>query len=1002
MPSNESIKDYNVYEQLGQGGFAQVYRAQVKESSKEVAIKMIDKKSMKASRMTQRVEHEVKIHYQLKHPSILELYTFFEDKNYVYLVLELCQNGEMQRYLKSRPNNPTNPTQKPQHQKSLDEDETRHFLKQVVDGMIYLHSYGILHRDLTLSNLLLTKEMNVKIADFGLATQLNLPEEKHFTMCGTPNFISPEIASRNAHGLEADVWSLGCMMYTFLTGRPPFDTDGIRNTLNKVVHAEFEMPGYISHQAQDLITSLLKKNPLDRIPLSKVLEHPFMNRKHAQSCFKPIAVAAFSNESIDSGRGGTMPLSNNNKQHFLRNRNTQEVTNLATLQSGREEDFTNSLADSSRNTNTNNDTNDSTTTSSLFMSQGFQVIQKSNSKLDNTTPQPDPDSKNLYYNRFIKQQQIPPPPSPVPPSPPVKLSSYSPTKQRSLSQTQQQQLISSSSTSLSTATSSNSNNNSSSQLLSRSNIHLNAQYQYQSSSNEQNYYNQTNNNPIVNYNNNNISRKNSIIPSAASMENINSASSLTDAEHIPTSLSPSSPFMYKQQHQQLLQYQSDDSSSYPSLGSSSASASKVALKKKHRKKTEQVLASDVVVVVEKSLQNSVSPLKTGATLLRPTRQASKNAVLNIMEKNEVVLELIKVKKNQQFIMEVIRIEADLDKITIYQPNNGKGCLISNRPPSPPHDRENYLQFDYKSLPQTYWKKYDLASKFVKMVRSRTPKITLHTELSKCILYDTSPDFEALFYHGAKFHISNQGMIKITQLDGTSISMLDSSSRSTCLSPETQEMLELSHKWHKYCLEIEAIFQRQETLFIDIVSFPLTIGRRPPPPSPQTQISTNTPKNSNSIEDSSGSKYGNSFQHNTTSTSGCNPSMMSNFELKSASTSSLAMLNSNNNTRIYQNDSNVRKLTSAYDSLSSSPSPLTVSNNMMMMNQMSTHSLTSQRQNVSYHTRPQSSSSSSSSNHQNLYQQQIVHNHNSYPSTQQRQTFDNIPISLPQRDLNYFN
>jgi polo-like kinase 4 len=148
MPANESIKDYNVYEQLGQGGFAQVYRAQVKESSKEVAIKMIDKKTMKASRMTQRVEHEVKIHYQLKHPSILELFTFFEDKNYVYLVLELCHNGEMQRYLKNR-------------QKSLNEDETRHYLKQVVDGMIYLHSYGILHRDLTLSNLLLTKEMNV-------------------------------------------------------------------------------------------------------------------------------------------------------------------------------------------------------------------------------------------------------------------------------------------------------------------------------------------------------------------------------------------------------------------------------------------------------------------------------------------------------------------------------------------------------------------------------------------------------------------------------------------------------------------------------------------------------------------------------------------------------------------------------------------------------------------------------------------------------------------------
>ena len=109
----------------------------------------IDKKKMKATGMTKRVQEEVKIHWRLKHPSVLELYTFFEDKNYVYLVLELCHNGEIQNYLNKKP------------QQLLDEDETRHFLKQIVDGMLYLHSHGILHRDLALKNLLLTKEMNV-------------------------------------------------------------------------------------------------------------------------------------------------------------------------------------------------------------------------------------------------------------------------------------------------------------------------------------------------------------------------------------------------------------------------------------------------------------------------------------------------------------------------------------------------------------------------------------------------------------------------------------------------------------------------------------------------------------------------------------------------------------------------------------------------------------------------------------------------------------------------
>lgn len=150
-------------------------------------------------------------------------------------------------------------------------------MHQIITGMLYLHSHGILHRDLTLSNLLLTNNMNIKIADFGLATQLKMPHEKHYTMCGTPNYISPEIATRSAHGLESDVWSLGCMFFTLLAGKPPFDTDTVKNTLSKVVLADYEMPAFVSREAQDLIHQLLRKNPADRLSLSSVLDHPFMS-----------------------------------------------------------------------------------------------------------------------------------------------------------------------------------------------------------------------------------------------------------------------------------------------------------------------------------------------------------------------------------------------------------------------------------------------------------------------------------------------------------------------------------------------------------------------------------------------------------------------------------------------------------------------------------------------------------------------------------------------------
>lgn len=175
--------------------------------------------------MVNRVLQEVSIHSRLKHPSILELYTFFEDIDYVYLVLQLAQNGELQRYLREQ-------------KKIMNELEAANVLKQVVDGLLYLHSHRIVHRDISLSNLLLTHEMHIKIADFGLAT-LDHPGQEHKTLCGTPNYLAPEVASRTSHGLPADVWGLGCMLYTLLVGRPPFDTDAVKTTLARVIIADF-------------------------------------------------------------------------------------------------------------------------------------------------------------------------------------------------------------------------------------------------------------------------------------------------------------------------------------------------------------------------------------------------------------------------------------------------------------------------------------------------------------------------------------------------------------------------------------------------------------------------------------------------------------------------------------------------------------------------------------------------------------------------------------------
>uniref|UniRef100_A0A182PVB8 Serine/threonine-protein kinase PLK4 n=1 Tax=Anopheles epiroticus TaxID=199890 RepID=A0A182PVB8_9DIPT len=324
--------EYEVGEILGKGGFGSVYRARCLISGNLVAIKMINKQAMHASGMASRVRQEVAIHSKLKHPSILELYTFFEDFNNVYLVLELAENGELQQYLRNR-------------FRPFSEYEAAMILQKVVDGLLYLHSHKILHRDISLSNLLITKDMNIKIADFGLATELLRPDEKHHTLCGTPNYISPEVASRASHGLPADVWGLGCMLYTLLVGKPPFDTNGVKSTLTRVVMADYDLPDHFSADASDLIERLLRKNPAERIKLEDVISHPFLTRYNPQS--KMSVLNSTNNKftsGVDSGMGtiagssvsksdmlnvhcGT-PFANNNRynDHKLEKLNAENCT----------------------------------------------------------------------------------------------------------------------------------------------------------------------------------------------------------------------------------------------------------------------------------------------------------------------------------------------------------------------------------------------------------------------------------------------------------------------------------------------------------------------------------------------------------------------------------------------------------------------------------------------------------------------------------------------------
>jgi len=155
------------------------------------------------------------------------------------------------------------------------EPEARYYMRQITLGVQYLHANNIIHRDLKLGNLFLTDEMEVKIGDLGLATHVEYDGERKKTLCGTPNYIAPEVLGKKGHSYEVDIWSLGCIMYTLLVGKPPFETTSLKETYSRIKKNEYRIPQSVSHSARSLITKMLQSNPDARPGIDAVLNDDF-------------------------------------------------------------------------------------------------------------------------------------------------------------------------------------------------------------------------------------------------------------------------------------------------------------------------------------------------------------------------------------------------------------------------------------------------------------------------------------------------------------------------------------------------------------------------------------------------------------------------------------------------------------------------------------------------------------------------------------------------------
>ena len=266
------IKRYRRGRYLGKGGFAKVYAFQSLNSGREYACKVIPKASLIKESARRKLMNEIDIHRSITHERVVRFERFFEDKSNVYIILELCQGQSMLELVKRRG--------------ALSEVETQFYIWNLLSAIQHLHSSLIIHRDLKLGNLFLDHHGDVKVGDFGLATRLEHVDERKRTVCGTPNYIAPEILDNShGHSFEVDVWAIGVIMYTLLYGQPPFETESVKTTYKRIKdnHYSFPLPSQktykpVSPAAKSLISRILCTEPSRRPTVREMREDVFFSQ----------------------------------------------------------------------------------------------------------------------------------------------------------------------------------------------------------------------------------------------------------------------------------------------------------------------------------------------------------------------------------------------------------------------------------------------------------------------------------------------------------------------------------------------------------------------------------------------------------------------------------------------------------------------------------------------------------------------------------------------------
>ena len=263
-----SLNDFEIGKPLGRGKFGAVYLAREKQSKYIVAIKVLHKSQLLKAGVEHQLRREIEIQSHLRHRNILRMYGYFYDSKRIYLILEYSPGGELYKRL----------TQKGHFSEKM----SAKYISELATALDFCHTKHVIHRDIKPENLLVGAHGEMKIADFGWS--VHAPTSRRNTLCGTLDYLPPEMVEGRDHDKYVDVWSLGVLLFEFLYGTPPFEAEGHSATYRRISRVDLRFPSRpeVSEDAKDLIRRFLVKEPHARIPLKDVPKHPWVVRMLAE------------------------------------------------------------------------------------------------------------------------------------------------------------------------------------------------------------------------------------------------------------------------------------------------------------------------------------------------------------------------------------------------------------------------------------------------------------------------------------------------------------------------------------------------------------------------------------------------------------------------------------------------------------------------------------------------------------------------------------------------